>query len=71
MLLPHNSELTLELGHMLHQLGGSRCKKKTKGVIIYFDKNENKPTREDPARLLSSRPKSRGLHPAGALARPH
>ena len=27
--------------------------------------------KEDLTRLLSSRPESRGLHPVGALARPH
>ena len=27
--------------------------------------------RKDPTRLLSSRPESRGLHPVGALTRPH
>ena len=33
--------------------------------------NKKEVARKDPARLLSSRPESRGLHPVGALTRPH
>ena len=33
--------------------------------------NKNEVARKDPARLLNSRPESRGLHPVGALTRPH
>ena len=33
--------------------------------------NKKEVARKDPTRLLSSRPESRGLHPVGALTRPH
>ena len=33
--------------------------------------NKKEVARKDPARLLSSRPESRGLHPVGALTCPH
>ena len=33
--------------------------------------NKEEVVKEDPTRLLSSRPESRGLHPVGALTRPH
>ena len=33
--------------------------------------NKKEVVRKDPTRLLSSRPESRGLHPVGALTRPH
>ena len=36
------------------------------------EKSNNKEVvKKDPTRLLSSRPESRGLHPVGALTRPH
>ena len=51
---------------LLPQFGVGRCrygreKKSNKKEVV----------RKDPARLLSSRPESRGLHPVGALTRPH
>ena len=33
--------------------------------------NKEEVVKEDPTELLSSRPESRGLHPVGALTRPH
>ena len=48
------------------QVGISSCKHEDKGKI-----NKEEFVREDPTRLLSSRPQSRGLHPVDALTRPH
>ena len=33
--------------------------------------NKKEVVKKDPTRLLNSRPESRGLHPMGALTRPH
>ena len=48
------------------QVGIGSCKHEDKGKI-----NKEEVVKEDPTRLLSSRPESRGLHPVGALTRPH
>ena len=59
-------ELGLELAHARPQLSGSLCQDKKETSAS----TKNKFLPEDPARLLSSRPESRGLHPAGALTCP-
>ena len=51
---------------LLPQVGIGSCKHEDKGKI-----NKEEVVKEDPTRLLSSRPESRGLHPVGALTRPH
>ena len=48
------------------QVGIGSCKHEDKGKI-----NKEEVVKEDPTQLLSSRPESRGLHPLGALTRPH
>jgi hypothetical protein len=67
-LLLFGLDLAFELGHASLQLRDGFCKVKEKVVNDNAIKEESH--REDPARLLSSQPESRGLHPAGALARP-
>ena len=48
------------------QVGIGSCKHEDKGKI-----NKEEAVKEDPTRLLSSRPESRGQHLVGALTRPH
>ena len=51
---------------LLPQSGVGRCRHGRKERS-----NKEEVVKEDPTRLLSSRPESRGLHPVGALTRPH
>ena len=51
---------------LLPQSGVGRCRQGRKERS-----NKEEVVKEDPIRLLSSRPESRGLHPVGALTRPH
>ena len=51
---------------LLPQTGVGRCRDGRKERS-----NKEEVVKEDPTRLLSSRPESRGLHPVGALTRPH
>jgi hypothetical protein len=67
-LLLLGAQLGLGLAQALLQFGGRPCKDKEEKTSTICKEDECLPG--DPARLLSSRPESRGLHPAGALARP-
>ena len=51
---------------LLPQFGVGRCR-----YGIEDKSNKKEVVKKDPTRLLSSRPESRGLHPVGALTRPH
>ena len=60
-----SAEGGLSPAQLFPQTGVGRCRDGRKGRS-----NKEEVVKEDPTRLLSSRPKSRGLHPMGALARP-
>jgi hypothetical protein len=62
-------KLALKLSHTVLQLRGGLYENKEESSATVQTKTRSR--QEDPARLLSSRPESRGLHPVGALARPH
>ena len=51
---------------LLPQFGVGRCRYGREEKS-----NKKEVVKKDPTRLLSSRPESRGLHPVGALTRPH
>ena len=61
-----NTKAGLCPAQLLPQTGVGRCRNGSKERS-----NEEEVVKEDPTRLLSSRPESRGLHPVGALTRPH
>ena len=51
---------------LLPQFGVGRCRYGREEKS-----NKKEVVKKDPTRLLNSRPESQGLHPVGALARPH
>ena len=61
-----STEGGLSTAQLLPQTGVGRCRDGRKERS-----NKEEVVKEDPTRLLSSRPESRGLHPVGALTRPH
>ena len=61
-----NTEGGLSPAQLLPQTGVGRYRDGRKEKS-----NKEEIIKEDPTRLLSSRPESRGLHPVGALTRPH
>ena len=61
-----SAEGGLSPAQLFPQTGVGRCRDGRKERS-----NKGEVVKEDPTRLLSSRPESRGLHLVGALTRPH